>query len=378
MKRTFSLPMLSTLAHNGRMPGKHAALVLEEQPERAHRGQVLIMFAGFMIALMGLLGLATDVGYAMAARRAVQGAADAGAIAGARMIARYTPSSPTSAQSEVNTIVAQNTFGPLTPVLTKCEYIGNNWGVVGTCNQTIPSNAAGARVRTRLTVNTFFIQVVPGVSDTYTVSGYAKARVQRANVAPLAAQAPFIICGDSAWDVTSNPTSKSTGTGSNMAIFSSKSPFKINPNAVGRIFRVHDPQLDKKGNADCGSRADRFKGLADQNKNAGKTAPAWFYYDTGTKAGPTRAKVNGAEGCAANTPEPYNCVMLIPVATNNPAESGNSKQIYVVGYAPFKVTTVDSNSHNAQLLDDYIISGIGGSDTWCRECGGVVVIRLIW
>lgn len=376
MNTRISLATLVTLVQQGRLPTKHAELVPDEPPERAHRGQVLIMFAGFMIALMGLLGLATDVGYAMAARRAVQGAADAGAIAGARVIARYP--AMTTAQSEVNAIVAQNTFGSAVPALASCEYIGNNWGVVGTCNQTVPSSAAGARVRTRLTIDTFFIQVVPGAPDSYTVTGYAKARVQTANVAPLADQSPFIICGDSAWDVTSNPTSKSTGTGSNMAIFSSKSPFKINPSAVGRIFRVHDPQLDKKGNADCSSQADRFKGLADQTKNAGKTAPAWFYYDTGTKAGPTREKVNGAEGCAANTPEPYNCVMLIPVATNNPAESGNSKQVYVVGYAAFKVTTVDSNSHNAQLLDDYIITGVGGSDTWCQACGGTVVIRLIW
>lgn len=369
---------LAAMARDGRMPGKYARLVTDAPPERAHRGQVLIMFAGFMLAMMGMLGLATDVGYAMAARRAAQGAADAGAIAGARVIARYKSSSPTSAQGEVKSIVSDNTFGPTKPTVTVCEYIGNNWGVVGNCNQTVPSSAAGVRVKTRMTVSTFFIQVLPGVSDTYTVSGYAKARVQRANVAPLAAEAPFIVCGDSAWDVTSNPNGKSTSIGSNMAIFSSKSPFKINPSAVGRIFRIHDSQLDKKGNADCESKADRFKGLADQGKNGGKVAPAWFNYDTGTKAGPTRAKVNGAEGCALNTQSPYNCVMILPVATNNPAESGNSKQIYVVGYAAFRVMRVDANTHNGQLLDDYIIGGLDGTDSWCRECGGPVVIRLIW
>jgi Flp pilus assembly protein TadG len=371
--RTFA-----NIVQHGHMPSKREVLVAESVPAPARRGQVMILFAGFLLALMGALGLATDVGYAMAARRAAQGAADAGAIAGARMIARHQPSATTSAQADVNAVVAQNTFGPVTPTVTVCQYIGNNWSVVGTCNQTVPSNAAGVRVRTRLTVNTFFIHLVPGAPRSYNVGGYAKARVQSANVASLAAQSPFIICGDSAWDVTSNPTAKSTSVGSNMAIFSSKSPFRINQNAVGRIFRVHDSQLDKKGNADCSSHSDRFKGLADQADNAGRTAPGWFSYYMGEHAGPTRVKVNGTEGCGANVASPYNCVMLIPVATNNPAESNNSKQLYIVGYAAFRVTRVDANTHNAQLLDDYIISGTNGTDTWCRECGGVVVIRLIW
>jgi len=69
--------------------------------------------------------------------------------------------------------------------------------------------------------------------------------------------------------------------------------------------------------------------------------------------------------------------MILPIATNNPAKSGNSKKVYVVGFAAFNVTTVDSNTHNATLLDDYITSG-SGTDTWCRDCDGAVVIRLIW
>ncbi len=369
-----TLRTLAAMTRDGRMPDKYAPLVTEASPERAHRGQVLIMFAGFMLAMMGMLGLATDVGYAMAARRAAQGAADAGAIAGARVIARYKSSSPTSAQGEVNTIVADNTFGSTKPTVAVCEYIGSNWQPISSCNSTVPSNAAGVRVKTRMTVSTFFIQVLPGVSNTYSVTGYAKARVQRADVSSLAAQAPFIVCGDTAWDVTSNPNGSG---GSTMSIVSSKSPFKLNQNAVGRIFRIHDPQLAQKG-ADCKSKGARFKGLADQKKNGQKTAPDWFYYDTGTKAGPTRAKVNGAEGCALNTQSPYNCVMILPVATNNPAESGNSKQVYVVGYAAFKVTRVDANSHNGQLLGEYFLGGVDGSDDWTVGSGGPVIIRLIW
>jgi Flp pilus assembly protein TadG len=356
-----------------RLPRKDAVLpdIEGEEPTGAHRGQIFIMFAIFAIGLFGLLGLATDVGYAMAARRAAQGAADAGALAGARVIARYSAGGASSAQSEVSTIVAANTFGSVTPTLYNCEYIGNNWAVVGTCNQTVPSNAAGARVRTRVTVNTFFMQVIPGAPTTIVAAGYAKARVEVPSIST--SDAPFIICGKASWAVIDK-----NGNAINQNIPILDSSNNINPAAIDVTYRVHDPQLKNHFAADCNSKAARFKGLANQGSNAGKTAPDWFNYDTGTKAGPTRTKVYGVEGCAANTPEPYNCVMILPIATNNPAESGNSKQIYVVSFAAFMITTVDANSHNAKLLGSYILTSGDSDPTWCRDCGGMVRIRLIW
>jgi Flp pilus assembly protein TadG len=364
-------------AGNAGMPGKYEPLPLVEEPveEGAQRGQIIIMFAVFLVAMLGILGLATDVGYMLAAKRATQGAADSGAMAGARMIARYTSANPTRAESEVATVVAKNAFGPVTPTVLSCEYIGNNWGVVGTCNQNVPSNAAGARVKTRSTFDTWFIRVIPGAPKQVTVGGYAKARVQKA--AKTLPDGPFIVCGFNSWDVTSNPTGTGTGVGTNLDILASDSPMMINSAAIGRTFRIHDPQLDAMGNADCSSEGDRFKGLSDQAANVGKKAGNWFAYDTGDAAGPTQTKVEGVDGCASGTDAPYNCVMILPIATNSPAESGNSKEVYVVGFAAFRVTTIDSNTHNATLLDDYIVSG-SGADSWCRDCGGTVVIRLIW
>src|SRR5262245_9898522 len=107
------------IAGSAMMPGKCAALPPVEgaAAEGAERGQVIVMFALFLVAMMGVLGLATDVGYTMAAKRSVQGAADAGAMAGARMIARYTTAAPTSALSDVTTVVQENTFGPVTPTV---------------------------------------------------------------------------------------------------------------------------------------------------------------------------------------------------------------------------------------------------------------------
>jgi hypothetical protein len=41
------------------------------------------------------------------------------------------------------------------------------------------------------------------------------------------------------------------------------------------------------------------------------------------------------------------------------------------------MTEVNVNTHNATLIDDYIMTGTGGG-SWCRDCGGAVVVRLIW
>jgi Putative Flp pilus-assembly TadE/G-like len=317
---------LSSIAHAATMPDKFTDL--EPDSERS----VLILFAGFLVGLMGMLGLATDVGYTLAARRTAQGAADAGAMAGARAMARYRSSAPTSAQADVNSLVASNTFGAHTPSVDSCEYIGGPGGfeIVGTCNQLVPAGAAGTRVKTQLTVQTFFIKVVPGAPKTVTVRGYAKARVQTTSVSAPAS--PFIICGFGAWDVTSNPNSNG---GSDFDILTDDAPMQINPAAAGHIFRIHDSQLHKKFNAKCQIPLSKWKGLNDQDGNEGRSTPGWFGWDNGTVAGPTREKVNGAEGCAANTNAPYNCVMLVPIASDRDHEptgsEDNGGDLWVVG-----------------------------------------------
>lgn len=357
-------------------PSKFEPLSVEEvEPDGARRGQVLIMFAIFLVAMLGMLGLATDVGYALAAKRSVQGAADAGALAGARQIAMYTQSAPRSAIAEVNAVVAQNTFASFVPSVYSCQYIGNNWSVVGTCDQNVPANAAGSRVRTKITVPTYFMRIFPATPDYLSIAGYAKARVQNASKQP--SDAPFMICGTNAWDVTSNPTGMGPAIGSNLNILSSTSPFKVSSNAAGKTFRIHDSRLSAKGNADCSSVGDKFTGLADQAKNASKNPGSWFNYAITGSPGSTITKVDGVTGCVSGVSHPYGCVMILPVAIDTPSESGTSQKLYVAGYAAFSITTVDSETHNATLLDDFIVSGTGAS-SWCRDCGGVVVIRLIW
>lgn len=54
----------------------------------AHAGQTLVLFALMAVVLFGFLGLAADVGYYVAERRRAQNAADAVALAAARLLAQ--------------------------------------------------------------------------------------------------------------------------------------------------------------------------------------------------------------------------------------------------------------------------------------------------
>lgn len=69
---------------DGLRPGLAAA----EEGRRSERGQTLVIVAVLVIALVGFLALSIDVGNIYAQRRFAQNAADAGALAGARALAR--------------------------------------------------------------------------------------------------------------------------------------------------------------------------------------------------------------------------------------------------------------------------------------------------
>ena len=319
-------------------------------------GQVLVLFAFSMIAMMGMLGLATDAGYAYAQRRAMQNAADAAAEAGARIVAKAAYDSSLSAQSDVQALAAANAGGAATTV--SCTYVNDAGTSLGDCGNTVPSTATGVNVTVKETHNTFFIKVVPGAPKTVTTGATAQGNVQLMSTPP--SDGPFIVCG----------VGSTTTKGANVNILQqSNGHWELNPSANDQTFVIHGPQI-----ADCNTQANRFKGLADQAANAGLTPPAWFHYDTGTVAGPTRTQVNGIQGCKQGQAAD-DCVLILPVGVNTPAESGNAKEVYVVAYAAFMVSQTSANTHSGTLLLDYIPLG-SGSSGWTRTTPGPVVVRV--
>ena len=330
----------------------------------SHSGQIMVLSALFLTAMMGSLGLAVDLGYALSQRRSMQNAADAGALAGARIVARYDPSDPatvSTAQSDVEAVVLENAMQGAEVGAIACTYINDTGGSLGDCGGTVPSGATGVKVAVEEEHPTFFIRVIPGAPDTVTTTADASANIK---VLLSPTDGPFLPCGID--------TKLTTGGTMDIAIQSGGS-WIVNPDAVGQTFNIHGPKIEK-----CDAKASRYKGLAEVGENVDRTAPGWFVYKEGDAAGTISADVEGADGCQAGE-EVEDCVVFLPVAVNVPAEDAEHvKQLYVVFFAPFYVSSPKSNEHDATLLDDYIVFGRNQFVDWGWEQGyeGPISIRL--
>ena len=335
----------------------------------ADRGQILVMFAIFLIGMMGMLGLATDLGFAFAQRRTMQAAADAGAMAGARQVVRWTAESPTVAGPEVAAMVAANEMNT-EPVVALCEYVDYSDTSHGSCDATVPAGATGVHVEVAEDHATFFIQVIPGAPETVRVEAEATAQIRMFTA--TAADAPFIVCG----------IDTKTPNNGEQSIFvepvDNDDP-QIRDDAWGTQFIIHDGQSNGPNSKveDCDIDTSSFKGRAKPGANGESTVPGWWSGDTGTKAGPTSDTVHGIEGCEDGSESPYDCVAFLPVAVMEPPSvaDGSDRKFFIVALLPFMIEQTAANQHVGTLVRDYIVSG-PSEPTWCRDCDGAVVIKL--
>lgn len=389
------------------------------------RGQIIIMVAALAVSLTAMIGLAVDLGVAFAERRTVQNAADSAALAGAHVLATWSTSNPSlSADTDVAAMVSQNKMSATASQTYDCYYVDENDDRVSDCDKPVPSNATGVHVTVTEKHDTYFIRVVPGAPKTVTTSASATAHVQ-AVTSGVGSDSPFVVCGvdtdlasggtmsilnssadslpstpavtvqnldypvstGSQFQVvllaskkktptpTPAPTGSSTATSTGTATGgggSDSGSYTINSSAYGQTFELHGPQI-----ADCGNKSNSFKGLSDPNSDYGKTIPGWFDTLTGDKAGPTRVRVDGIQGCASGTDDPNGCVLIVPIAS----QASNGK-FYVVTVGAFLVTQSHANAHVGTLLSNYVIgtpSGQGqwdGSNGWTPGAGGIVTIRI--
>jgi Flp pilus assembly protein TadG len=177
---------------------------------RAHRGQALVFLALATLILMGAMGLALDGGYNYAQRRQMQNAADAAALAGARMVARNdgTPGKNYPVLTTVQAVAQQNGADSNNVV---CHYIDDDKNPFASCGDgPIPTNASnnnapatGVQVSVSETHQTFVMRALD--IPTSGTSATATARVEILST-PLAG--PFTVCGiDTALDSSSTPYS---------------------------------------------------------------------------------------------------------------------------------------------------------------------------
>jgi hypothetical protein len=143
------------------------------------RGQMIVLFALVLTALVLVVGLVVDGGNALAQRRASQNAADFAALAGARIVA-FKVSGDTvngtdaNVQAAITNAVAANggsapTYGaPNGP-----RYIDDNGGLLGYVGAGMPATASGVKLSSGRTWRPYFLGII-GI-NTWTASADATA-----------------------------------------------------------------------------------------------------------------------------------------------------------------------------------------------------------
>jgi hypothetical protein len=202
---------------------ERAGYLTGEQPG-ARRGQVFIMFAIFLTAMLGVLGLSIDVGYAVSQKRMMQNAADLAAIAGALSIANYHQDNQIAALTSVQQTIDGNQTHEGSPALEECLYTDDSMAELGACDGYVPAAATGVTILVRETHPTFFIRIVPGAPAEVSTRARATARVERLFRAGM--DGPFIVCG---YD-----TKRMDGSTVSVLLDDTH----VNPSAVGETFRL--------------------------------------------------------------------------------------------------------------------------------------------
>lgn len=133
---------------------------------RTSEGQIIVVFAGAIIALIIAVGLVVDVGLAWSKQRDTQNAADAAAKAGALILARRAAegsTSPTTDQDVRNAVLGSAAANRVTlEAAVYTDWQGNDLRIgVGSIGAAAPpSSAAGVRAVARQVAGTFLIRVI--------------------------------------------------------------------------------------------------------------------------------------------------------------------------------------------------------------------------
>jgi Flp pilus assembly protein TadG len=325
------------------------------EPAHVSHGQVLVMFALFLTGLISMLGMATDLGYAFSQRRASQNAADAGALAGARMVLKQQVASGDAAAE-----VTKNAMKSTTVNMTACWYVNDTKSAsnLGSCAGAPPSGATGVHVEVNETHNTFFMKVL-GV-NTVTTSAKATANVQIVEQVP--GNGPYLVCGVN--------TFLEVG-GKQDLLIKDGTGWKLNQAADQKIFKIHGPQIER-----CDSKSADWKGIAFQDHNRGRGVNDWWEGENGDRDGPVEQAVTGPQGCAVGQTE--NCVMILPIGVNvpTPLVAGNGDPlIWVVAWGAFYVTKTGNGKHVGRFYYDYSIRA-NGKNGWKPGSTSLTTIRL--
>ncbi len=365
---------------HGRMPAR--------QP-----GQVAVIMAVAMTALLSMTALGVDLGYGYAHRRAAQNAADAAALAGVQQLSRHYQYSAYLAKPVADITLgvattADKTNGDVLLDMTKAtlanlpnfpgpdtvtntrlpegiqlvaEYIDPAGALTiipggGAVTATPPaaSDPVGVKATVGYDSPTFFAKVF-GLARLH-VQAEAYAKMFKA--APADSGGPFVVCGryrdpvqneeQGAYLIKAPATPSALVppptplTSAQIVPLLSGTPPRVDyAQYTGAWFLIHGAQLPRGVGtgpsaipADCGRKDNAWKGAATEGAPCVPLAPpeplpCRQEVDNGNRAGPLRNRVNGLPGC--NPTEANRCVVFLPISDGvySPIE------MHIVDYAPF-------------------------------------------
>ncbi|MDO8674098.1 MAG: pilus assembly protein TadG-related protein [Dehalococcoidia bacterium] len=166
---------MSKKSRRGVLPRKDAptlGAICSRRDLRHEHGQSLVLIAMAMVAMVAMLGLVLDAGYAYAQRRLVQTAVDAAALGAAQAVA-----SENATDASVLAIMQDyaNRNSPPSGITVVGTYIApNDSDLTAVGNGSIPQLAKGVRVVGQTTFNTFFMGIIGMNNSMASASATAK------------------------------------------------------------------------------------------------------------------------------------------------------------------------------------------------------------
>jgi putative Flp pilus-assembly TadE/G-like protein len=288
--------------------------------QREERGQVLVIVAMGMVAIVAMVGLVIDGGYAWSRQRDNQNGADAVAKAGAGVVQHFLAGVDTPSPNDYDVACAVEAAADANGVVVEeAEYVDYNGDpllptavMVGTCTTDtgviIPTSAQGVRAHTSQTFSTFLMGVIG--RDTLTSEADAIAVVGEliavGGALPVTFPEASTVCDDPApnfqiraddGDATYEPyeiIDEADADATNLAIV----PLcDIAPGSVGWL------------DWGCGQ---TLKEAIEDPCETFIPIPAWVHTQTGN-VNSLEAEINAHAGMLVGVPEPEDEVLAVPI-----------------------------------------------------------------
>jgi hypothetical protein len=361
-------------------------------------GQVLVLFALAVVAIVALLAVVVDGGFLYVQRRTAQTAADAGALAGARALREV---STLAAIGQAATNAAQaNAFGT-TPTIQCIYLVDPNGAWLGTLPGgfgSAPScptgwasginGASGVHVDVQISYQTIMAGMLR--ISRFDADGHATAQLARPG-ALNTLDAPLIVCGGGPTGAAARVSSSPPITMSGTQILNDAPPlptYTVNNNSGyvmeqflnssgtldetmnGHVYYLKGPVIGQASDStnilwnDCGAHSNTFDGGAEPDQ-AITGYPAQLLGTKGNSVPAIGTQVEAPGGCAGGvvisswTAGSQGCIMRLPVASGSINPGSNAPLLVISTEAAFYVWCNKSSN----------------SGTGCQEYVGQLIVN---